>query len=276
MAPKKTSNRIVLPDLSAEESAKLDAVCKRLLAKAGNPDDATILGIEKAHYSIMFLNRMISTHAADPKVVALKFFDTPTVLEMLGKAGIDLRFDDDALLANAAEAGDWKAADYLVSFVGANPAKEELFRMAISARNRDLFGVLLSGLPDSEVGIWEHVGPDLVKHEAWQMITDVWRFNKVHFRHILAHSDLLRQALKSGANYLSFCSVKQLAADHIFPEFSDDESKPNKGLLPFIVRQLAAIRTAQLKQQTQEEEEELATTTPLKPSALDAYHKSEF
>jgi hypothetical protein len=278
MAPKKQLSpaRTILPELSEEESAKLDTVCKKLLAKTANADEAAILGVEKAHYSVAFLNRMISVHGADGRVLALRFVDFPTVLEMLSLAGVDLSFNDGELLTKAVENGDWKAADYLVSFAGISPAKDELFLKALGLRNRDLFGVLLSGLKPADVGIWAKVAPALVAAEAWQMITDVWRVSKYHFNHILAGSELLNAAMKSGASYLSFCCIKQLAVQNVFPEFDEETSKPNKGLLAFIVKQFSAIQSAQLKLSIEQEEEEMANTTPLKPSALSTERKSEY
>ena len=278
MAPKKAQsiNRIVLPELSEAESSKLDAVCRRLLVKAGGKaDQAAILGVEMAHYSPVFFNRMIAIHGTDGKVVALKYYDNPTVLEMLARAGVDLRFNEDELLGKAVNNGEWKAADYLIHFTGCSPAVEKYFRKAIELRNRDLFAVLFSKLlHESHTELWDVVGAELVKAEAWQILTDIWRADKIRFRRILATTDLLKTAMKAGANYLSFVSIKVLAAEHIFPELTEEESLPNKGLNVFLIKQMQAIHGAHMKQVQAEEEEELAT--PLKPAALSAFGKSEF
>lgn len=282
MAPKKIAstsrncNVAALPELTEEELARIETVCKRLLSKTdGNADAALIMGVEKAHYSIPFLHRMITVHGADGKAAALHFYDKPPVLEMLVRTGhVDLRFNNDEILLKAVENGLWQPVDYLINFVGADPAKEEYFRRAIELGSRDLFSVLLNGLNETDAVVWDTVGKLLIEAQAWQMITDVWRTNKVHFRRILQHSDLLKEALKAGANYLSFCSIRMLAAENIFPVIGEDESKPNRGLMEFVVKQLSALRTAQLKKQQQEEEEELAPQ--LKPSALNAYQKSDF
>lgn len=280
--PRKSSlanGRVFVPEISEEEAQKLDALCKKLIDRNADADTALLKGMERGHYTVQFLHRMMANHAADGKAAAVKYSDVPAMLDLLYLAGLDLRFDDDALAVKAVDEGQWKTLDYLVHFhaVPATVRNGALFTKAIESRDRETFLVLLSALKDSEVAIWDHIGQSLVNSGWWQGLTDLNRNHKRHFRRLLANSDLFKIAASAGAGYLSLCAIRTLATEQVptFPEFTEEEAKTSKGFLPFFVGQLQGVWAAQVKHQQAVDEEEEQQLSTLKPSAINT-QKSDF
>ena len=245
------SDRVFLPLISDELSEMNDTLCRDLIAKHGDTDVALFKGIERGHYQINFFHSMLRVHGASGKGAALKFCDIPAVLELLYLAGLDLTFDDNALITQAVRLGMWKTVDYLVYFHNVSPAIKDgdLLVTAIEQRNREVFLVLLARLDDADdtEAVWTRMNMKLVQEQWWQGITDINRSNRGQFRKLIGETSFMADAAIAGAGYLSMCAIRTLATEHppIFPVFTEDQSMASKKFLPFFVSQLQGVSAAQ-------------------------------